>query len=129
MGASNLFTSSHLQELFHLKFDFKLGLDRSPKGELSFIFSHQLQTFLKSFSYYMQQNPLHFSKSDIMLNVLLGLRLAIALEINFCAWEAEVHIGCAIDLYSEDDWKEEVGLYDCFLFFEALCVINFDLIS
>jgi len=107
MGASNLFTSSHLQELFHLRFDFKHGLDRLPEDELSFIFLHRFQTILKSFSYYMKQNPLQFSKSDIMLNVLLGLRLAIALEINFCAWEAEVHIGCAIDLYSEDDWNEE----------------------
>ena len=111
MGASEsqLATSSLFQQFCHFQSDIDHGPARPPDLRLSAAFLHCLQTLLKSFSYYMKKIPGIFSKSDIMLNILLGLRLGIAKEINACVWEAEVYIGCAIDLYSEEDWEEEVG--------------------
>ena len=110
MGASesHLAKSSILKHLCHFKLEIDHGPARPPDLCLSSVFLHRLQTMLKSFSYYMKKNPGIFSKSDIMLNILLGLRLGIAIETNACAGEVEVYIGCAIDLYSEEDWQEEV---------------------
>ena len=112
MGASeiNLPASSAVKSLLSLKSDVKHGPARTADESLSLVFLHRLQTFFKCFSCYVKKYPAHFLTSDVMVMVLLGFRLSIALEVNACAWEFEVLIGCAIDLYSEEEWEVEVGI-------------------
>lgn len=85
--------------------------DRPMALDLSFIFVHRLQILLKSYIYFLKQYPERLSKAEIMASVMIALRLSIAQEVNPCSWEFEVLIGCAIDLYSDDDWEPEVGLF------------------
>ena len=112
VGEERLYISNIGQDLYHFKRDFDHGPLRPLDQGLSTLFLHRLQTLLKLFSSYLMKNPQLFSNLDIMLNVLLGLRVGIALEVSACIWECEVYIGCAIDLYSDEDWGEEVGYQD-----------------
>ncbi|XP_065071838.1 SMC5-SMC6 complex localization factor protein 2-like [Rhopilema esculentum] len=90
--------------------DFTPGNLRTFEEPLNFLFTFRLQTLLKAYCCYIEQHSGLFSKTDKLLNTLVALRLGIALETSVCSWEIEVFLGCSINLYNEEEWKNEMPL-------------------
>ena len=81
---------------------------RDTDKDLSRIFLHQVQTLVKAFVGFVKCHPESFNKTDAMFTVLLAFRLGISMEVIMCSWEVQVLVGCVIEVYSEEDWHEEV---------------------
>ena len=105
---------------------------RDTEKDLSRIFLHQLQTLLKAFVGFVKCHPKGFNKNDAMFTGLLAFRLGISMEVIMCSWEVQVLVGCLIEVYSEEDWHEEVIRFleqyfsECWNF---LLVIHFTIVK
>eukprot|EP00794_Sanderia_malayensis_P005516 gene5516-6201_t len=72
------------------------------------MFALRLQTLLKCYSCCLKQFPDWYKHDDVTLTVAVALKLCISLEIIVASWDIQVLIGCAIDCYKDEEWKDAV---------------------